>query len=121
MLDSYVNIVLETRPFSPSLTEKIYKPIVSGVPFIWHGSLNILQFLESEGYKPYPFIDYSFDRHPSRNRRREMLIEEMQRLKKLNLKEEVKKCKDIARHNILNFYKVTNNFDNLLDLIYERI
>jgi hypothetical protein len=50
-----------------------------------------------------------------------MLIEEMQRLKKLNLKEEVKKCKDIARHNILNFYKVTNNFDNLLDLIYERI
>lgn len=121
MLDSYVNIVLETRPFSPSLTEKIYKPIVSGVPFIWHGSLNILQFLESEGYKPYPFIDYSFDRHPSKNRRREMLIEEMQRLKKLNLKEEVKKCKDIARHNILNFYKVTNNFDNLLDLIYERI
>lgn len=119
VLDSYINIVLETRPFSPSLTEKIYKPIVSGVPFIWHGPYKTLEFLESEGYKKYPFINYSFDDEPCRFKRIDLLIEEIQRLKSLDLKNEIKNCKDIAQHNILNFYKRTQNFDEIFKKINE--
>jgi len=119
VLDSYIHIVLETRPFSPSLTEKIYKPIVCGVPFVWHGPYQTLKFLESEGYKPYSFIDYSFDNEPCRNKRINLLIEELKRLKTLNLKEEIKNCKKTAIHNVINFYKKTQNFNELLKKINE--
>ena len=36
VMDSYVNIVLETQLFTPSLTEKIYKPLMAGLIFFWH-------------------------------------------------------------------------------------
>lgn len=63
---SVLNVVLETRWWAPSVTEKIFKPIVAGVPFVWFGYPNIGEYLHSHGYKQYDAIDYKFDtlEHP---------------------------------------------------------
>jgi hypothetical protein len=77
VLDSYVHIVLETVSWGPTLTEKIFKPIVAGLPFVWHGHQDILPYLESLGFKRYSHIDYSFDSDPDPTRRLELLVKEV--------------------------------------------
>lgn len=111
--NSYINIVFETRQDVPSITEKIYKPIIAGIPFVWFGPQNVLKFLKSKGYKQYPFINYIFDVFNDRDMRMYSLTKEIKRLKTLDLKECVNECKDISRHNQNVFFETTENFDDL--------
>lgn len=121
MLDSYVNIVLETNIDCPVITEKTFKPIVAGVPFIWYGYHGILKYLESEGYKRYPFIDYTFDLIQNHEERRLFLIKEIKRLSYLDLQKEVLKYKNIAKHNRNVFYKNTNKFEKFEEYLNGRV
>jgi hypothetical protein len=111
MMDSYINIVLETNIYCPVITEKIFKPIIAGVPFIWYGYHGILKYLESKGYKKYPFIDYTFDLIEDPIERRYSVITEIKRLKTLDLQKEVFLYKKIAKHNRKMFYKNTKKFE----------
>ncbi len=114
---SCVNIVLESRIEVPSITEKLYKPIICGIPFVWLGCKNIKNYLESKGYKMYPFINYSFDLENTMEGKIKLLIEEIQRLKSLGsekLLQNVIECKDISIHNRNMFLKNTDNFDEFL-------
>lgn len=121
VIDSYVNIVLESRPWDASLTEKIYKPIIAGIPFIWHAYKNVLPYLESQGYKRYDFINYEFDSFDSTSERMDALIKEMVRLKTIDLEKAVLESKHISEHNKNNFYKTTERFDELLINLNEPI
>jgi hypothetical protein len=113
VLDSYVHIVLETQFNSPSITEKIYKPLMVGLPFIWHGPQNVLPYLTSLGYKKYKHIDYSFDAHPDPTVRMDLLIQEVQRLGKKDLRSLVKLNQDISEHNRKHFWNTVNNYNDL--------
>lgn len=119
VLDSYINIVLETRLQQPTITEKIYKPIVAGIPFIWLGPTNTLRYLKSQGYKPYSFIDYSFDNKITDDDKIKALISEIKRLKTIDLEKAVYEEKHISEHNQKNFYKTTKNFDDFVEKFYE--
>lgn len=62
---SKLNVALETRPWSPTLTEKSYKPIRAGVPHVWMAHRHVAPWLVSQGYRLYPSIDYTFDDQPT--------------------------------------------------------
>lgn len=104
MRNSYINVVLETTEDIPCVTEKIYKPIIAGIPFIWYGNKNICNFLTRQGYKLYPFIDYTFDSIDSSQERLNVLIQEMKRLKLLNLKQLIHQTLQISTYNRYNFF-----------------
>ena len=63
--DSYWNIVMETYLDATGgvfLTEKTFKPIKYGQPFVILGTTNSLQYLKDHGYKTFsPWIDESYD------------------------------------------------------------
>ena len=113
VLDSYVHIVLETVHWSPTLTEKIFKPIVAGLPFIWHGCQDILPYLESLGFKKYSNIDYSFDSHPNPTERLNLLIKEIQRLNKIDLKMLAYTNRKISKHNQQVFKSICKDYGEL--------
>ena len=121
IIDSYINIVFESRHRVPSLTEKMYKPIICGIPFIWLGPKNTLKYLKSKGYKSYPFINYTFDVFDDINVRKKFLLNEILRLKNLNLETLVNECKDISEHNKNVFFETTENFDDLYFKLNERL
>jgi len=113
VLDSYVHIVLETVNWGPSLTEKIFKPIVAGLPFVWHGCQNILPYLESLGFKRYNHIDYSFDSDPDPYRRLDLLIKEVQRLNKMDLKMLAYTSRKTSKHNQQVFKSICKDYNDL--------
>ena len=63
--DSYWNIVMETYLNATGgvfLTEKTFKPIKYGQPFVILGTTDSLQHLQEQGYKTFsPWIDESYD------------------------------------------------------------
>ena len=65
--DSYWNIVMETYLDATDgvfLTEKTFKPIKYGQPFIILGTVNSLTHLKEQGYKTFsPWIDESYDKN----------------------------------------------------------
>lgn len=113
VLDSHIHIVLETSFNSPFITEKMYKPLMLGLPFIWHGQKDILQYLEAQGFKRYRGIDYRFDQHPNFDTRLDLLLQEIQRLNTIDLAALVEDNKDISEHNIEQFWEISKNFDDL--------
>jgi len=63
--DSYWNIVMETYLDATGgvfLTEKTFKPIKYGQPFVILGTTDSLEYLKEQGYKTFsPWIDESYD------------------------------------------------------------
>jgi hypothetical protein len=115
VLDSYIHIVLETSPIAPSLTEKMFKPIIAGLPFVWHGCQNILPYLESLGFKRYSYIDYSFDSDPNPNQRLNLLVKEIQRLNKMDLKMLTYMNRKTSKHNQKVFESISKDYNDLWD------
>jgi hypothetical protein len=117
MLDSYINITLETQPDTPFLTEKIYKPLMAGLLFLWHGPVKTLHHLENMGFKRYKNIDYSFDNHPDVNTRLDLLLKEIQRLKKEDLVTLIDLNQNTIEYNQRRFWQISNNMDQFWDQI----
>ena len=117
-----INILFETRPHDwayGSLTEKMWKPIIEGMPFIWVAFENTKPYLESKGYKFYSFIDYTFDSISCRDRlRSKAAYEEFKRLNAFSfdeLKAMVDNEKHIAEHNKKVFYN-TDYYKRFMDV-----
>lgn len=108
MMQSCVNIVLETCLNCPAITEKIYKPILAGVPFIWLGHPHIATELQNQGYKLYPFINYDFDAIDDANKRREAVVAEVNRLSFLNLQDKIVENEQTINYNIDKFFVNTS-------------
>jgi hypothetical protein len=97
---SCVQVIFETRLHDHSITEKVYKPLFLGQPFLWHAQPHLKDYLESIGYRFYPWIDYSFDKIEDPMKRLYALFNEIKRLDNVDLVMEIKKHSHIInRHN----------------------
>jgi hypothetical protein len=103
--DSYCNIVLETHFDADSsggvfLTEKIFKPIKHGQPFIIVGAPGSLAALRTLGYRTFDqAIDNSYDLEQDNTRRWRSIVKAVQEIHKQNLQEWFLRCWDDVQHN----------------------
>jgi hypothetical protein len=112
-MKSLISIVSETLFYEESgyLSEKIWKPIVHGHPFILIGPANSLQFIKKEfGFKTFhPIINESYDLEVDPKKRLTMIFDEIKRLNSYSieeLKEMVKQLLPILKHNKELMYKI---------------
>lgn len=111
---SCVQVIFETRVWEPSLTEKTWRPLWLGQPFLWHSYQNLKPHLESLGFKFYDWIDYSFDSIEHPYDRLLAIFDEMDRLSKLDLVMLIKKHSHITnRHNRKVFRELMHDYSDL--------
>ena len=107
--ESLFTILFETHEHQYAFTEKMFKPIVSKVPFIWYSGKNTLERFEALGYKRHRFVNYYFDKLEPEIRLK-ALYKEICRLYHLpNLKELISNDQDILDHNYNNFWSTLDN------------
>lgn len=104
-METYFSVVNETTYYenTPFLSEKIFKTIGMGHPFIIATAPNSLQYLKELGYKTYdPFIDESYDNIQDPGDRMLAILNEVERLcsfSKSDLKKWIPQVKAIAKYN----------------------
>lgn len=105
-METYFSIVNETtyHENTPFLSEKIFKTIAMGHPFIMVTAPNSLQYLKELGYKTYePFIDESYDSIEDPGDRILAILDEVERLcsmsEKVLRKQWLPNVRTIAAHN----------------------
>lgn len=100
--DSYFSVVTETNfelPYSYR-TEKIYKPLKIGHPFIAAANYGFYRDLHSMGFKTFDhLIDESFDLIDDNDLRLNKIADIVEELCKSNLDDFLLAAKDICKHN----------------------
>lgn len=116
-INTFVSIVTETLtdPDTLFLSEKTWKPIQLGHPFMIIGSPGTLSLLKQRGYKTFDkYWDESYDLEECEIKKCDKVIANIEKLSKLSLKEIKKLRKDIEPiliHNLENFKKeLKDNF-----------
>jgi len=99
--DTYFSLVTETMGFkNPFITEKTYKPILAGHPFIIAGAPGYYQKLHKMGFETFDkLIDESFDLEPNMDQRMTMIAEQVKRLCQNDLDQFLYQCKEICLYN----------------------
>jgi hypothetical protein len=101
-INSYFSVVTETVVcnYCKFVTEKTYKPLLAGHPFIALSSQGFYSHLHSMGFKTWPdLIDESFDQEPDVNKRINMISQEVTRLCNSNLDEFLQQAQAVCLHN----------------------
>ena len=105
-------------------TEKVWKPISLGHPFMVLGSLNTITYLQSEGYYTYyDIINESYDKVTDLPTRIDMICDEIDRLSQLSkpeLKKMIDTVYDFRKKNRELFYK-KNHANKFYKLFKEMI
>jgi hypothetical protein len=82
--DSFCSVVLETyidENWDPFLTEKVFRPMAYGHPFLVHSSAGALGLLRHLGFETFPEVfDESYDEIESPQIRFEHILREIQRV-----------------------------------------
>jgi hypothetical protein len=85
------------------ISEKTWKPIIVGTPFIILGNPHTLEYLKKEGFKTFDkWIDESYDLEIDLSNRVQMIINEIKKLKSKSLEELIeirKEMKPICEFN----------------------
>lgn len=103
--ESYCHLVIETlfdvdQSGGAFLTEKTYKCIKFGQPFLIAGGPGSIAALRSAGYRVFDHvIDHSYDVIQDNNQRWQALRREIQRLQSLDLHSLFQSCIDDLHHN----------------------
>jgi len=128
--NSYFYVCTETYTHGDykSVTEKVCKPMVNYMPFLFMSFPGALRLLRELGFQTFsPFIDESYDDEPNEARRLDMIFNEIKRLCSMN-KQEIHNwywsMKDILVHNknlILNYYKEDRYTIELVEHLKSRI
>lgn len=111
-----------------SITEKICKPMINFMPFLFMSFPGALALLRELGFKTFsPFIDESYDNELDEVHRFNLIYKEIQKLCSMT-KEEIHnwywQMQDILLHNhnlLLNFYKEDKITINLINYLDQRI
>ena len=86
------------------LTEKIFKPIIIGVPFLVLGPYKILNYLRSKGFDLLDDIfNHSYDEIKNPFQRINAIILEMERIDKITIKNN--RIEKMYKNNILQLKK----------------
>jgi hypothetical protein len=97
------------------LTEKIFKPIVIGRPFLLISSVGNLSYLKRYGFKTFDrWIDESYDNEPDPDIRLLMIVEELNKLcnmSEIDLMNMYKEMQPILEYNKEHFF---GNFKEIL-------
>jgi hypothetical protein len=105
--NSYCNIVLETlygddpgECMGAFLTEKTFKAIKNGQPFIIVGRSGILNLLQQLGYRTFNHaIDPSYDIYNDNTERWRRILEQIVQVKKADKTKWFELCREDAKHN----------------------
>ncbi len=112
---TFISLVTETLIDTSILfmSEKIWKPIVAGHPFIVLGNVNTLLYLKEQGYKTFDnWIDESYDLEPDHHKKIDMIIHELNKFKTKSieeLKEIRKEMYDVCLFNRNKFIQIINS------------
>jgi len=120
--NSYFHIILETHFDADGsggafLTEKTYKPIKFGQPFLIAGTANSLKLLRSHGYKTFDHVlNNEYDEIENNTERWRALSSEIKRLKKSNLKKFFYECyPDIIYNQYAFSSRIRENIQCIVD------
>lgn len=111
--ESLFDIVSESNIDVKFITEKTYKPLVYGKPFIILSFKGANAHIKSLGFKLFDnIIDYSFDNYDKIEDRVEGLCNELQNLSNQNYEELNNKMKNIVQYNKEKAFIINNNSNN---------
>lgn len=102
---TFINVVTETmfRPGTIFYSEKTWKPILAGQPFIYVGTQGQLAELKRQGYQTFDYwFNEDYDNEPDIDVRIEMVVEELINLSKIpvnRLIEMRKEMTPVLQHN----------------------
>lgn len=107
--DSYCHVVLEThfdadQSGGAFLTEKTFKPIKHGQPFVIVGAAGSIQALRDLGYRTFDnTIDNSYDLEPDNTRRWQMILRTLQKIQDQDPDAWFQSCLEDILHNQQHF------------------
>jgi hypothetical protein len=107
--NSFVQVVTETEFFKDKLhlTEKVFKPIVAGQPFLLLAGVGNLEYLRSYGFKTFgDYWDESYDQITDPGKRVEAVVAILEKLAGMSYAEQVAMRKDMQ-------HIIEHNFDHL--------
>ena len=107
--NSFVQVVTETEFFKDKLhlTEKIFKPIVAGQPFLLLAGAGNLEYLRRYGFKTFgDYWDEGYDNITDPGKRVQAVVDILEKLASLSHAEQVQMRKDMQ--SIIDY-----NFDHL--------
>lgn len=107
-------------------SEKIWKPIMVGHPFILYGNQNSLKYLKSMGYKTFDkWIDEGYDDEPDRNKRSLMVVNELKKFESKSIDELTQirnEMKDVCEFNQSHYNKLfKEKYDEGINLDLSKI
>lgn len=132
-INGSVNIVIETRADNRSndnliITEKTFKPIMMGKPFMIYGPSGSLEILRKEGFETFqPYIDESYDLSiDTPKHKRKSLVKEIKRLSELTDTEffnmiNSKSIKKITKFNFFHFLKIASSNYTVARQLYNEL
>jgi hypothetical protein len=110
---SFLSLVSEMSITTRFYTEKIYKPLLNGHPFLVLAGKGFLEGLRTDGYMTFPEIfDESYDKENDPVKRLYMVIDELENFcsKSIrNKKTQIGLCNEKLEHNRNNFLKRAKN------------
>ena len=108
---TFMSIVTETLVDNDTLfiTEKTWKPIIVGHPFIVYGNVGTLKYLKDLGYRTFDrWIDESYDEENDHFKRCHMIIDEIEKFKNYSIEDLTKIREEMfetCNHNKKHYYK----------------
>lgn len=124
--NTYFSIVSETSVTSRFISEKTFKPIFNGHPFIIIGAPKMLQAIRNFGYYTFPeLFNESYDEEFDAVKRIHMVISEVKKFCLLDNREKIKRIKHVEdkliynQNLFINSAKETKEFDLLFRKINE--
>ena len=98
--DTYFSVVTETLTDRLFCTEKTWKPLLAGHPFIFLSAPGHYKKLHQMGFKTFgKWIDESFDDEPDLDKRIKMIADQIEILCALDKQKFLKEVEPICRHN----------------------
>jgi hypothetical protein len=116
---TFISLITESLADDDTLffSEKIWKPIMVGHPFLLYGTQYSLRLLKEWGFKTFDkWFDESYDNEPDRVIRAQMIVKELKKFENKSI-EELKMIREeideVCRYN-QNHYKVyyNNKYNN---------
>lgn len=119
---TFMSIVTETLIDESVLfiSEKIWKPIVVGHPFMILGNVNTLKYIKSLGFKTFDrWFDESYDDDPIHHKRVDIIVNEINKLRDKSvedlklLREEMKETCVYNRNRFIEIIKDKYDYDDM--------